>query len=65
MPRKHWKSWKWPGLRKAAAKCGVSFGHARLVLAGERESRKLVARLRDMNFKFPPATKTKLPSKKR
>ena len=56
MPRKKQKYQRWGNLKKVAAAAGVSYGHARLVLAGKRQSQKLLAQLRALNFE--PRTKT-------
>jgi hypothetical protein len=35
---------KWPGLKAAAKRLGVSYGHLRLCLLGESQSPRLVSR---------------------
>jgi hypothetical protein len=38
------KNQRWPGLRDAAKALGVSYGHLRLCLVGQRVSNSLLAR---------------------
>jgi hypothetical protein len=46
----------WPGLRDAAKALGVSYGHLRLCLVGQRESKSLLARYNDLNSSQPNPT---------
>lgn len=49
---------RWPGLKEAAKQLGVSYGHLRLCVAGERASRSLRNRYRAWKNQHRTAPKT-------
>jgi hypothetical protein len=42
------KNKRWPGLKPAAKELNVAYGHLRLVVAGERPGRNLLARYKTL-----------------